>query len=35
MTGAPTWVEETQLGELGIDLSPIARARKEESENDG
>jgi aspartyl-tRNA synthetase len=35
MTGAPTWVEESQLEELGIQLSPAARARKEEAENDG
>jgi aspartyl-tRNA synthetase len=30
MTGAPTWVEETQLGELGIELSAAARARRQE-----
>ena len=30
MTGAPTWVEETQLEELGVDLTPAARARREE-----
>ena len=35
MTGAPTWVEESQLEELGIQLSLAARARKEEAENDG
>lgn len=28
MTGAPTWVEETQLEELGIDLSETARKRR-------
>ncbi|HEX6220453.1 MAG TPA: aspartate--tRNA ligase [Acidimicrobiia bacterium] len=31
MTGAPTWVEEGQLAELGVELSPLARARREES----
>ncbi|HIE21783.1 MAG TPA: aspartate--tRNA ligase, partial [Acidimicrobiia bacterium] len=35
MTGAPTWVEDAQLGELGIALSPEARARREESAADG
>ena len=30
MTGAPTWVEEAQLAELGVDLTPAARARREE-----
>jgi len=35
MTGAPTWVEDAQLGELGITLSPEARARREESAADG
>lgn len=30
MTGAPTWVEESQLAELGVDLTPAARARREE-----
>ncbi len=30
MTGAPTWVEETQLDELGVALSTQARARLEE-----
>lgn len=29
MTGAPTWVEPTQLEELGIELGPEARLRKE------
>lgn len=33
MTGAPTWVEETQLAELGIDLSAQARARLEEEDS--
>ena len=32
MTGAPTWVEENQLTELGVELSPVALARQEESE---
>jgi len=32
MTGAPTWVEEEQLHELGVELSPVALARREESE---
>lgn len=30
MTGAPTWVEEDQLDELGVDLTSAARARREE-----
>jgi aspartyl-tRNA synthetase len=29
MTGAPTWVEEVQLAELGVDLTPEARARNQ------
>ena len=29
MTGAPTWVEDVQLGELGIALSPGAAARRD------
>ncbi len=33
MTGAPTWVEDTQLAELGIDLTPAARARQDELED--
>ena len=32
MTGAPTWVEEDQLNELGVELSATALARREESE---
>ncbi len=32
MTGAPTWVEETQLGELGITLSDSALARRDQPE---
>lgn len=35
MTGAPTWVEESQLSELGVELSPVALARREESEETG
>jgi aspartyl-tRNA synthetase len=34
MTGAPTWVEETQLAELGIDLTPASRARRDSGESD-
>lgn len=34
MTGAPTWVEDEQLAELGIDLTPQSRTRKEESAAD-
>jgi aspartyl-tRNA synthetase len=30
MTGAPTWVEEAQLAELGVDLSAEARNRQAE-----
>ena len=30
MTGSPSWVEETQLSELGIDVSPDARSGNEE-----
>jgi aspartyl-tRNA synthetase len=30
MTGAPTWVEDTQLAELGIDLTAAAQQRREE-----
>jgi aspartyl-tRNA synthetase len=32
MTGAPTWVEDDQLAELGVDLSRDARARRDEEE---
>jgi aspartyl-tRNA synthetase len=32
MTGAPTWVEEDQLTELGVELSPVALSRLEEAE---
>jgi aspartyl-tRNA synthetase len=31
MTGAPTWVDETQLAELGVELSGVAKARREEN----
>ncbi|MDX1468655.1 MAG: aspartate--tRNA ligase [Acidimicrobiia bacterium] len=34
MTGAPTWVEDSQLDELGIELTPQARSRREESSPD-
>jgi aspartyl-tRNA synthetase len=33
MTGAPTWVDEAQLGELGVSLTPEARARQAEPES--
>lgn len=32
MTGAPTWVDEEQLAELGVDLSEDAKARRDEEE---
>jgi aspartyl-tRNA synthetase len=32
MTGAPTWVEEGQLDELGIALGPVALGRKDQPE---
>jgi aspartyl-tRNA synthetase len=32
MTGAPTWVDETQLGELGIALTEESRSRQTEPE---
>jgi aspartyl-tRNA synthetase len=32
MTGAPTWVDDGQLGELGVTLTPDARARQSEPE---
>jgi aspartyl-tRNA synthetase len=35
MTGAPTWVDDTQLSELGIDLTPTARARQREADQEG
>lgn len=31
MTGAPTWVDDVQLGELGIDLTPESKTRRDES----
>jgi aspartyl-tRNA synthetase len=34
MTGAPTWVEDTQLAELGIDLTEEARARQDEDDRE-
>jgi aspartyl-tRNA synthetase len=34
MTGAPTWVEESQLAELGIDLTAVSRARLETGEGE-
>ncbi|MGD2060704.1 MAG: aspartate--tRNA ligase [Acidimicrobiia bacterium] len=35
MTGAPTWVEEEQLNELGIGLTAAAEARRQEEETGG
>jgi aspartyl-tRNA synthetase len=35
MTGAPTWVDDTQLDELGITLTEAAQARREESDQPG
>ncbi|MFQ5523616.1 MAG: aspartate--tRNA ligase [Acidimicrobiia bacterium] len=32
MTGAPTWVDDSQLAELGIALGPEALARREEAD---
>lgn len=34
MTGAPTWVDDTQLEELGIELGPGARERMTEPEGE-
>jgi aspartyl-tRNA synthetase len=34
MTGAPTWVEESQLDELGIALTEGAADRRAEGEED-
>jgi aspartyl-tRNA synthetase len=34
MTGAPTWVDDNQLAELGIDLTAASRARRETGEGD-
>jgi aspartyl-tRNA synthetase len=33
MTGAPTWVDDTQLEELGVTLTAEARARQSEPES--
>lgn len=35
MTGAPTWVDDEQLNELGIELTPVARTRRWEAEEEG
>jgi aspartyl-tRNA synthetase len=35
MTGAPTWVDEAQLDELGIALTRTALARRDSGEEDG
>jgi hypothetical protein len=35
MTGAPTWVEDGQLDELGITLTGEALARRDEPEPPG
>ena len=35
MTGAPTWVADHQLAELGIDLTRAARKRRDEPNSDG
>jgi len=32
MTGAPTWVDDSQLSELGVELSPVSKARRESGE---
>jgi hypothetical protein len=32
MTGAPTWVDDTQLAELGVDLTPASKQRREEAQ---
>jgi aspartyl-tRNA synthetase len=29
MTGAPTWVDDSQLSELGVELSPVSKVRRE------
>ena len=34
MTGAPTWVDPGQLDELGIELTPESRMRRDESTGD-
>lgn len=33
MTGAPTWVEDSQLRELGVDLTAASKARRQEAED--
>jgi hypothetical protein len=35
MTGAPTWVEDSQLDELGIALTERAAALREEDGDEG
>ncbi len=35
MTGAPTWVEEDQLAELGVELSRESKLRRENPDEDG
>jgi aspartyl-tRNA synthetase len=32
MTGAPTWVDDAQLAELGVDLTPASKQRREEAQ---
>ena len=34
MTGAPTWVDDAQLNELGIDLTADSRLRRSEDDED-
>ena len=34
MTGAPTWVDDSQLAELGVDLTAAARARRHAAEEE-
>jgi len=35
MTGAPTWVEEDQLAELGVELSRESKLRRDDPDEDG
>ncbi len=35
MTGAPTWVEEDQLAELGVELSRESKMRRDDPDEDG
>jgi aspartyl-tRNA synthetase len=35
MTGAPTWVDEDQLAELGVELSRESKLRRDDAEEDG